>query len=85
MIDRYPNVAGQLLALRSSDDAFATESGQGRLLSLFPGVVPRSVVFEPTKFGVTRIGHFGYFRRGLETVIWHRLAHYVQTGDLADE
>jgi predicted alpha/beta hydrolase len=82
MLLRFPNVGGRLLALTSADDAFATASGQNRLLRLFPNIVSQTIVIQPEGCAMPRIGHFGYFRHGLETAIWQRLVYYIHTGEL---
>ncbi|MEW5864454.1 MAG: alpha/beta fold hydrolase [Pseudomonadota bacterium] len=66
------------LALRFSDDAFATAAGTRRLLAYYPRLAPRHVVLRPADLGVRRIGHFGFFGRRAGAAGWPWLLERLQ-------
>ncbi len=74
LLDRCAALQCPAVVISISDDAFATVAGTGRLLSYFPRLMsPRHVVFTPAEAGVSRIGHFGFFRRAVGATLWPRL------------
>ncbi len=80
MISRYENLAGSALALGFSDDAFATEAGTRRLLSVFPALRAQSLRIAPSDVGMVRIGHFGFFRRSAELKLWPIVLEFLRDG-----
>ena len=70
MIARYKQVQGEALAVGFADDAFATPAGSRRLLKAFPGLHARTVSIAPSQVGMSKIGHFGLFRRSAEVSLW---------------
>jgi predicted alpha/beta hydrolase len=74
---RCRNVHGPALILSVTDDAFATEAGTHRLLSYFPGLKPRFMRVSPADVGARRVGHFGFFRRNLQFILWPRVLAYI--------
>jgi len=70
MLTRYRQVRGEVLAVGFTDDAFATPTGSGRLLEAFPELHAKLVMIAPSQVGMSKIGHFGLFRRGAEMALW---------------
>jgi predicted alpha/beta hydrolase len=60
-----------------SDDAFATSAGVRRLLSCYPGLQQRHLVFTPADAGISRIGHFGFFAPSVGAALWPRLLEQI--------
>jgi predicted alpha/beta hydrolase len=74
LLDYGSKLQRPALAITISDDAFATVAGAKRLLSYFPRLsAPQHIVFTPADAQVRRVGHFGFFRRDVGTVLWPRL------------
>ena len=80
MIARYQSVGGPAFVLGFMDDAFATPAGTKRFLSAFPRLRCESLFVAPHQFGMTRIGHFGFFRRGAEERLWPLVLPFLQYG-----
>ena len=80
MIARYKNVSGQVLAIGFTDDAFATRAGTRRLLEAFPALHTVSVQIAPREVDMPEIGHFGFFRRGGEPLLWPFVLDFVKDG-----
>ena len=78
LLDRCAVLERPTLLIGFSDDAFATEAGARRLLSYYPRLVPKRVVYTPSSAGVRRIGHFGFFRRAAGPALWPRLLAELQ-------
>jgi len=74
---RCRSVHGPALVLSITDDAFATEAGTRRLLSYFPGLKPQFIRVSPSEVGARRVGHFGFFRRDFQSVLWPRVLAYI--------
>ena len=78
LLGRCANVAGNALVLEFADDAFATQAGTRRLLSIFPGLRTHRLRLTPAEAGMKKIGHFGFFRRQAEIVLWPRLIAFLR-------
>ena len=78
MIARYKQVRGEALAVGFADDAFATPAGSRRLLEAFPGLHARTVSIAPSQAGMSKIGHFGLFRRSAEASLWPLILGILQ-------
>ena len=61
------------LALRCSDDAFATVAATDRILGLFANCEAKRIEVTPADVGGQAIGHFGFFRSRFQATLW-RLA-----------
>jgi predicted alpha/beta hydrolase len=70
MLDRFLAIRAPTLALRPTDDAFATEPATARLLELYGNCPATQVVFSPDDAGVKKIGHFGFFRSRFRDTLW---------------
>ncbi len=78
MISRYQKVNGDVLTVGFSDDAFATKAGTQRLLDALPGLRTTTLSIIPSQVGMSKIGHFGFFRRSAETLLWPLVLRYLQ-------
>jgi predicted alpha/beta hydrolase len=77
-IARHRAVRGQALVIGIADDAFATDKGARRLLSLYPGLRVTRERIAPADVGLKRIGHFGFFRRQGEARLWPRVVAFLR-------
>jgi predicted alpha/beta hydrolase len=74
LLDRCAALRRPALLVSISDDAFATAAGVRRLMAYYPRLSPvQHLQFTPADAGVSRIGHFGFFRRQAGSVLWPRL------------
>ena len=70
MLARFGEVKVPIFALSFADDAFATEAGTRRLLSVYSASAARYECIKPTSVNLPKIGHFGFFRRDAEAMLW---------------
>jgi predicted alpha/beta hydrolase len=77
-VDRHAEITGQALVIAIADDAFATEAGTRRLLGYYPGLRVTYERVAPVDIGLKRIGHFGFFRRQAEAMLWPRIVAYLR-------
>ena len=70
MLSRFGEIKVPIYALSFADDAFATEAGTRRLLSVYSASAARYECIRPTSVNLPRIGHFGFFRRDAEATLW---------------
>jgi predicted alpha/beta hydrolase len=70
MIDNFLAVRAPTLALRFTDDAFATLDATTRILGLYQNCTTRQIVFGPNEVGHRKIGHFGFFRSRFRDTLW---------------
>ena len=80
MIARYRTVAGEVLVLGFTDDAFATAAGADRLIATFPRLRCHAHFFAPHQVGMSSVGHFGFFSRSAEAQLWPLVLPFVRTG-----
>jgi predicted alpha/beta hydrolase len=72
--ERFARVALPVTYLNASDDEVFSDWSAQRFIDLFPeGAVTRRLQLQPRDLGVTRIGHFGYFREKLRATLWPQL------------
>ena len=76
-------LTGSALVVSISDDAFATRTGTKRLLSYVPRLAVSVLSLRPREFGMKRIGHFGFFRRGAERRIWPLAVRWIVDGTIS--
>jgi predicted alpha/beta hydrolase len=79
LLRRCASIVRPALVLSFSDDAFATRIATARLLSYFPGLVTERVEITPKRAGMKSIGHFGFFRREAEALLWPIVRTYLTT------
>ena len=70
MLARYDEIKVPVFALSFADDAFATEAGARRLLAVYPGVASRFECVNPVSVGLSKVGHFGFFRQDANERLW---------------
>ena len=69
-LNRFLAVHASTLALRFTDDAFATEAATSRILGLYENCPAIQMVFGPVDAGGQKIGHFGFFRSRFRETLW---------------
>jgi predicted alpha/beta hydrolase len=79
MLARYAAIRVPTDAISLSDDAFATEAGCTRLLSVYPGIAARREVITPDFAGFSPVGHFGFFRRAAQARLWPLILTTLRT------
>jgi len=70
---RFAAIRAPVLALRFTDDPFATEEATDRILGLFANVSAVRMVLGASDSGGTKIGHFGFFRSRYRETLWPRV------------
>lgn len=81
LLDRCAALERPALVIRISDDAFATSAGLRRFLAYYPRLSLEHVLFTPAEAGVRKIGHFGFFSRGVGPALWPRLVALLAVPD----
>jgi predicted alpha/beta hydrolase len=84
-LSRYAEIHAPIYALSFTDDAFATEKGTQRLLSMYPGATARHDVLAPATVGLKKIGHFGFFRRMNGPTLWPMLLPFLLSSSYASQ
>jgi predicted alpha/beta hydrolase len=84
-LGRFRAIRAPTLALRFSDDAFATEAATNRVLSLYQNCRVTRMVVEPADVGGQKIGHFGFFRSRFRDTLWPRVLEWLQSEGLIEE
>lgn len=75
---RYP-----VLGLTFTDDELLHESGSRLLHGAYTGAPVDYRELSPRQFGLDRIGHFGFFRRGQEKVLWPLVSAWLHDNSAA--
>lgn len=73
----FANYRGALRALCFTDDSWATLPGVELLCSGFSAITPEIKVIAPADIGMTRIGHFGFFRPEYGATLWRDAADWL--------
>jgi predicted alpha/beta hydrolase len=73
----FANFTGDLRALCLTDDPWATRPAVELLCAGFPAATPEIVSVAPKDAGVTRIGHFGFFRPHHRDTLWRGAADWL--------
>jgi len=76
---RFQAIRAPTLALRFSDDAFATEAAMDRILGLYQNCPATRMVVRPTDVGGQKIGHFGFFRSRFRDTLWPRALQWLRS------
>jgi len=76
-LGRFHAIHASTLALRFTDDAFATQSATNRILALYQNCASTSVVVSPTDVNSQKIGHFGFFRSRFQRTLWMRVLEWL--------
>jgi predicted alpha/beta hydrolase len=67
------------LAVTLADDPFTTPLGTARLLALFSGCRFQQCRIDPSKLGLPKIGHFGFFRSFSGEMLWPTVGDWLDT------
>ena len=81
MIGGFRAVRAPTLALRFTDDAFATQAATSRVLRLYQNCPAAQIVFGPGDAGGQKIGHFGFFRSRFRETLWPRALAWLLNRD----
>jgi predicted alpha/beta hydrolase len=74
----FPNFTGALRALCFTDDPWATRPAVELLCKGFGGTSPEVLSVAPAEIGVTKIGHFGFFRPEHRETLWRGAAEWLE-------
>lgn len=75
---RYP-----VLGLTFTDDELLHESGSRLLHDAYTGAPVDYRELSPRQFGLDRIGHFGFFRRSQEKILWPLVSAWLHDNSAA--
>jgi predicted alpha/beta hydrolase len=78
-LDRFQAIRAPTLALRFTDDVFATEAATVRILGLYQNCPATQMVLGPSDAGGQKIGHFGFFRSRFRDTLWPRVLEWLQS------
>jgi len=70
---RFAAIRAPALALRFTDDPFATEEATNRILGLYENASAVRMVLSAASGDGGRIGHFGFFRSRFRATLWPRV------------
>jgi predicted alpha/beta hydrolase len=76
-LSRFLAIHASTLALRFTDDAFATEAATTRILGLYQNCPATRMVVGPVDAGGQKIGHFGFFRSRFRETLWPRVLAWL--------
>jgi predicted alpha/beta hydrolase len=80
-LPNFANYKGALRALCLADDPWATRPAVGLLCSGFSAIEPEILTITPADVGVSRIGHFGFFRPEHRDTLWRGAAEWIQAAE----
>jgi predicted alpha/beta hydrolase len=70
LLERFAAIRASVLAVRFTDDPFATDRATKRILSLFVNASSTRLVLGPNDAGGQPIGHFGFFDSRFRSTLW---------------
>jgi predicted alpha/beta hydrolase len=73
----YARFSAPLRAYAFSDDPFGPLGAVKKLLELYPGSPAEVRHLKPADLGVTRIGHFGFFREQFRDSLWREASEWL--------
>ena len=76
-LKNFQNFNGALRALCMTDDTWATRPAVELLCAGFTSVKPDIVSITPADTGVSRIGHFGFFKPRHRETLWRDAAEWI--------
>ncbi|MEO8305022.1 MAG: alpha/beta fold hydrolase [Betaproteobacteria bacterium] len=79
LLSRFAAIHANTLAVRFTDDPFATDEATVRILGLFPNASVERLVVEPTEGDGRPIGHFGFFDSRFRRNLWPRVLERLLT------
>jgi predicted alpha/beta hydrolase len=78
-VSRFQAIHAPTLAVRFSDDSFATEAATLRVLALYQNCPATQMVLGPSDAGGQKIGHFGFFRSRFRDTLWPRVLEWLRS------
>jgi len=79
-LTNFANYKGAMRALCLSDDPWATRPAVGLLCMGFTSIEPEILTITPADAGVSKIGHFGFFRPEHRDTLWRGAAEWMEAG-----
>ena len=76
-LTRFRAIRAATLAMRFSDDPFATSDATTRVLALFSECEVKQVLVTPSEIGEGSIGHFGFFRSRFREKLWKAILPFM--------
>jgi predicted alpha/beta hydrolase len=76
-VAQFRAVNCHIVAIRFTDDPFATEAATTRILSLFSNCATTQVVVAPSDIAEKAIGHFGFFKPRYQQKLWTQVLSNV--------
>jgi predicted alpha/beta hydrolase len=70
LLTRFAAIHAPVLAVRFTDDPFATDRATKRILNLFANASSTRLILGPTDVGGQTIGHFGFFDSRFRSTLW---------------
>lgn len=80
-LQNFPNYKGAMRALCISDDPWATRPAIELLCSGYTSTKPEILTITPADVGVTKVGHFGFFRAEHRDTLWRGAAEWIEAGE----
>ena len=80
-LTNFANYKGAMRALCLSDDPWATRPAVGLLCMGFTSIEPEILTITPADAGVSKIGHFGFFRPEHRDTLWRGAAEWIQAAE----
>ncbi len=81
LVGRFQAIKAPTLALRFSDDPFATVAATDRIIALYASCVARRIEIAPADVDGRRIGHFGFFRSRCRATLWPTVTAWLAECD----
>ncbi len=75
-LDRFKAFYAPILAYSIDDDDWGTRGAVHSMMSTYPNVDFQHLV--PSEYGLSKLGHMGFFRRGSEA-LWNETLKWLQT------
>jgi predicted alpha/beta hydrolase len=80
-LKNFPQFNGAMRALCFSDDPWATRPAVELLCAGFVSAKPEILTITPADAGVTKIGHFGFFRPEHRDTLWRGAAEWIEAAE----
>jgi predicted alpha/beta hydrolase len=80
-LQNFPKFHGAMRALCLSDDPWATPPAVELLCSGYTSIKPEILTVTPNDAGVSKIGHFGFFRPEHRDTLWRGAAEWIQASE----
>jgi predicted alpha/beta hydrolase len=81
LVGRFRAIRAPALALRFSDDPFATVAATDRIVGLYASCSARRMEIVPADVDGRKIGHFGFFRSRCRATLWPRVVSWLAACD----